>query len=146
MSMHPLLLNGDVTKLTTYWSVCCHCLNQQISRVHPDKISKRFHDTQTSWVLTKSCQQLVSEFMSLTQKRKTKIIPAYFLVHHVQGKRKQIHVLMIQNQFSLSTLIGDHRNSPVLVPVPIRKFLFPVQWLKRSSGRLTSVLDSTPHA
>lgn len=36
-----------------------------------------------------------------------------------------------------STLIEDRRNSPILVPIPIRKFLFPVLQLKRSSGRLT---------
>lgn len=35
------------------------------------------------------------------------------------------------------TLIEDHRNSPILVPIPTRKFLFPVLQLKRSSGRLT---------
>lgn len=35
------------------------------------------------------------------------------------------------------TLIEDRRNSPVLVPVPIRKFQFPVLQLKRSSGRAT---------
>ena len=36
-----------------------------------------------------------------------------------------------------STLIEDHRNSPVLVLTPIRKFLFPALQLKRSSGRWT---------
>lgn len=51
----------------TYWSTLCLLLVSFKSTnprfVHVEKISQHFHDPQTSWALTKSCQHLVSGFM-----------------------------------------------------------------------------------
>lgn len=62
---------------TTYWSTDCLLLVPFDSTshrfLHVGQISQLFHDPRTSWVLTTSCEQLVSEFMSLTQKQENKI-------------------------------------------------------------------------
>lgn len=84
------------------------------------------HDIHAGWILTQFHPWHVSSSPYL-QKKRSSNSSCDFAAPCWRGGNVTIS----------PTLIEDHRNSPVLVLIPIRKSLFPVLMLKRSSGRWT---------
>lgn len=137
MIMHLLLLNGY---MLLHWLNCTGC--HLFSTIKVMKRSKAYWRTYcvflylSKWTKPSFIHADKNTFMTLRPHEET--LSSLF-PRSVGGKIKR-KMLMIQDPQSSRTspvLIGDHRNNPVLVPIPIRKFLFPVQQPKRFSSGWT---------